>query len=220
MKNIAIILSGGVGKRFGNDVPKQYLDINGKPCIDYVISSAKNSKLVDKIILVIDEQYIKLSKEINDDIEIIKNGETRYYSLKNAFDFIKIKYPECENIIILQAVSPLFTSNLIDLYLQKLEDNDCVITCRKLTGEIGNVDDYDMVFDRDKYFLMESPEAFKFNKLYDNFNPEFNSSELAYQLPKNSKKYLYFDFPQNIKITFPYELELCKIILKNQEKDS
>ena len=58
MKNIAIILSGGVGKRFGREIPKQYLEIDDKPCIDYVIEAAMNSKNIDKIVVVMDKKYI------------------------------------------------------------------------------------------------------------------------------------------------------------------
>ena len=39
MKNIVFLMAGGVGSRFGADRPKQYLDLNGKPVIDYVIDA-------------------------------------------------------------------------------------------------------------------------------------------------------------------------------------
>ena len=216
MKNIAIILSGGVGKRFGASIPKQYSIINNQACIDYVIKAAKSAKSIDNIIIAMDERYKEYSKELEDDrIEIVPKGETRYESLNNAFERIVEKHKECKNIIILQAVSPLIYPELIDKYIELLNENDCVITARKLTGEIWTVTDVDKIFDRDKYYLMESPEAFRFKKIYDSFKIDFYSSELAYQLPKGCKKYLFFDFPENIKITHKYELKICEMLLKN-----
>lgn len=202
MKNIAIVLSGGVGKRFGGKIPKQYFLIDKKPCIDYVISEAKKAKTIDEIVVVMDKKYKIFSKELQGEkISIVPNGNTRYYSLKNAFDEINKKY-ECKNIIIVQAVSPLITSELIDTYIQLLKDNDCVITARKLTGELGATNDIYKVFDRDQYFLMESPEAFNFKKIYEVFDPEFRSSELAYQLPNGSKNIFILIFLKISKLLF------------------
>ena len=89
MKNIAIILSGGVGKRFGREIPKQYLEIDDKPCIDYVIEAVMNSKNIDKIVIAMDKKYIKLSNILNDSdsnaIDIVPNGKDRYDSIENNF---------------------------------------------------------------------------------------------------------------------------------------
>ena len=54
VKNITIIMSGGVGNRFGADRPKQYTMLNGRCVIDYVIDAAKASKLTDKVVVVMD----------------------------------------------------------------------------------------------------------------------------------------------------------------------
>ena len=66
--NIALILSGGVGKRFAANLPKQYNLINGKPVIDYVIEACIKSKLTDKTIVVCDPSCKQFSK-------YLENGE-------------------------------------------------------------------------------------------------------------------------------------------------
>ena len=52
--NVVMIMAGGVGNRFGSNIPKQYIRLNGKPIIDYVIENVKKSKSTDKILIVID----------------------------------------------------------------------------------------------------------------------------------------------------------------------
>lgn len=42
--NVAMIMSGGVGKRFGTMLPKQYNLIHGRPVIDYVIDACRSAK--------------------------------------------------------------------------------------------------------------------------------------------------------------------------------
>ena len=74
MKNIAIILSGGVGKRMNLDIPKQYMEIEGKPLLYYTIKAFQES-FIDHIILVCGK----------DDIENCKSE----YITKYGFNKIK-----------------------------------------------------------------------------------------------------------------------------------
>ena len=206
--NIAMIMSGGVGKRFGTLLPKQYNLIHGRPVIDYVIDACRGAKTVDKIVVVCDPQCVRFSPELSKgDIAIAPNGSERCYSLQNGLEFIRKNY-NCDNICILDAVAPFVYPELIDEYFARLADYDCVITSQKITGELGNYD-YD-ILDRNQYYISQSPEAFRFSLLMRYFNPEFPSSELANQLPVNTKRYLNFDFKNNLKITYDFELQYAE----------
>ena len=61
--NVAILLSGGVGKRTGFKIPKQYLDLCGKPVIEYVIEALLKAKTIDEIVVVMDSDYLDYIKE-------------------------------------------------------------------------------------------------------------------------------------------------------------
>ncbi len=209
--NIALILSGGVGKRFAANLPKQYNLINGKPVIDYVIEACIKSKLTDKVIVVCDPSCKQFSKHLeNGEIETVINGKERYDSLNNGVKYIKEHY-NCKNICILDAAAPLVYPDLIDDYFSKLNEYDCVITCKKITGELGNYDND--IFVRDDYYLMQSPEAFHFELIVKHFRPDFYSSELVYQMPKETTRYLNFDFNHHIKITYDTDLVCAEALL-------
>lgn len=45
---VVLILGGGIGKRFGTVLPKQYNLIDGKPVIDYVIEAALQARQTDR----------------------------------------------------------------------------------------------------------------------------------------------------------------------------
>ena len=212
-KNIIIIMSGGVGNRFGANIPKQYCILNGRPVIDYVIDAAKGSKTADKTVVVMDPSCMELSKELkNSGFDFALNGKERPDSLKSAFDHITKNYPECEGVIILDAVAPFVTSELIDDYLTKLNDYDAVITCQKITGALGNYD-FDPL-DREKYYMTQSPEAFRFKTLLPHFKTDFPSQELAWQLPRETKKYLNFDFKDNLKLTYDFQLRYAEYLME------
>lgn len=212
--NVVMIMAGGVGNRFGANIPKQYIELNGKPIIDYVIENVRKAKSVDKILIVIDKNcmnYSNILKNTPNEFDFAPNGSDRYGSLKNGFDFIKENY-KCDRVLIADAVAPFIYPELIDNYFSKLDDYDAVITSQKITGALGNYS-YDPL-DREDYYMTQSPEAFDFNLIYKHFNPNFESQELAWQLPKETKKYLNFNFKNNLKITYDFELEYASYLMK------
>ena len=214
--NVVMIMAGGVGNRFGANIPKQYIKLNDKPIIDYVLESVQKSKLVDKILVVIDKKCIKYSNVLqNGKFDFANNGKERYESIKNGFTFIKENY-KCKNVLIADAVAPFIYPELIDDYFLKLDDYDAVITSQKITGALGNYS-YDAL-DREKYYITQSPEAFKFDLIHKYFNVNFKSQELSCQLPKDTKKYLNFNFKNNLKITYDFELEYAAYLMKYLEQ--
>lgn len=211
--NVALILSGGVGRRFSSSMPKQYHKINGKAVIDYVIEACLGASSVDKILVVCDKDYTEFSKYLSSGrVDITNNGKERYDSLNNGIEYIKKNY-NCTKLCIFDAVAPLVYPELIDNYFNWLDENDCVITCQKITGELGNYN-YD-IMKRDDYYITQSPESFRFDLLVKHFDPSFYSTELANQLPKNTKRYLNFDFKQNFKITYDFDLKYVGEMIKS-----
>ncbi len=216
--NISIIMAGGVGNRFGAGIPKQYCKLKGRPVIDYVIDAVNDSKLTDAVVVVADPDFVYMSPMLaSSGFTFANNGKERLDSLKSAFDKICEVYPDCERIIIMDAVAPFVTGKLIDDYLRKLDDNDAVITCQKITGALGNYD-FDPL-DREKYYMTQSPEAFRFRTLLPYFTTTFPSQELAWQMPRETKKYLNFDFKENLKLTYDFQLREAELMLDERKKN-
>lgn len=213
MKNIVLIMAGGVGKRFGASLPKQYMILNGKPVIDYVIDAVNKSSLTDEVIIFADSEHIKNSELFKEckTYHLIEPGKDRYESLKKGFDFIDENF-ECEKILIVDAAAPFLYSELIDDYFTKLDDYDAVITAQKITGALGNYN-WDPL-DREKYYMTQSPEGFKYKLISKYINPEAETQELAWHLPKECTKYLNFNFKNNLKLTYNFELEYASCLKK------
>lgn len=214
--NIAIILSGGVGKRFGGNIPKQYNDLCGKPVIQYVIDAACKSKKIDKYVLVIDKQYLNHVILPNDkDFHIVENGTERVNSVINAISYINEKYNECEKVIILQAVSPFVTEKIIDDYIDLLDNYDVVTTASECTGELFLKESY-LPIERKDYYFCQSPEAFHFKDLKDNIDVNSKYTELIYHYKKTPRICFYTDFKKNIKLTIPADMEYAKFLIMQE----
>ena len=63
VKNAAIVLAGGSGKRMRSDVKKQYLLIGGKPVLYYSLETFQKSSRIDEIILVCSHEDIEWCRE-------------------------------------------------------------------------------------------------------------------------------------------------------------
>lgn len=207
--NVALILSGGVGKRLGGSIPKQYLTIKGKMIIEYVIQAVKASNRIDKTVVVAHEPYASMLKN-KFDIEVCLGGEERNITLKNGLDFINGKY-NCDKIMIFDAVRPMITPELVNNYMDKLESYDIVLTAQKITDSLGSYDIHEVR--RERYYLLQSPEAYRFKNLYKYFDSKSTFTEVAQQLPESMKTYLNFDFSDNIKITYKHDLFIAEQLL-------
>lgn len=215
MKNVIMVMAGGVGNRFNASIPKQYVILNGRMVIEYVLDEVIKSNKKDKVVIVMDGQYRNLLENYEKySFLYAKNGNDRYTSVKNGFDVIK-ENGGCENVVIVDAVAPFITSEIIDDYFLKLDDYDAVITSQKITGAFTNMN-FD-ILNREDYVITQSPEGFKFDLIYKSFNPKLNTQELACHLPKNSKKFLNYGFKNNLKLTYNFDLEYASFMLKQRE---
>ena len=59
MKNYVILLAGGVGKRMQSEIPKQFLEVEGKPIIVYTIENFQRNEQVEKIVVVCVKEWIE-----------------------------------------------------------------------------------------------------------------------------------------------------------------
>lgn len=215
--NVFLLLSGGVGNRFGANIPKQYVLLNNKPIIEYVLKSALNAQMVDKVVVVMDPSFSDITPLLHDDkVSMTLNGKDRYTSLKNGLEFIKNNI-DCENVMVADAVAPFITPELIDDYFKKLEEYDMVITGQKITG---NLQDYKGTrYDREEFFMGQAPESYKFDMLYNNVDYSTKYQAIPSLMPVEAKRYVNFDFKDNLKLTYPHELEYAEFILKKREEE-
>lgn len=217
--NIVAILANGVGARFGSNVPKQFHKVNGKMVIEYVIESILKSKDIDKLVIATNVEansvYLADICEANG-IDLIEGGSTRNRTLKNVINYIDSKY-DCKKLIVCDAVRPMITGELMDKYFELLEGKAAVVTAQKITDSLGCYK-FQKV-DREDYYLMQSPEGFDFPFLRDSFDSESTLTEVTQQLPENSDIELYFDFNNNVKLTYPADLKYLEALIKDREND-
>ena len=58
LRNVAVVLAGGMGTRVGREVPKQLIQIAGKPIIEHTIAAMQRSPLIDEIVVIMAAGYL------------------------------------------------------------------------------------------------------------------------------------------------------------------
>ncbi len=209
--NAALILSGGVGARFGANVPKQYVRIRRRMVIEYVIRAAQSAASIDVVMVAgaACPQLTALQKKYG--FVTAPGGAARNETLLNGLT--ALRGMGCERVVILDAVRPLVTGELLDEYIRILQAGaDAVSTVQPITDSLGCLDCHEV--DRTRYYLMQSPEGYDLPLLLQHFDPGSPLTEVAHQLPETSRIHLYRDFPENPKLTYPWEKESIAQALK------
>ncbi len=60
----AIILAGGVGERFGTEVPKQFVKLSGKPIIGHTLDTFEGNRSIDHVVVVVNRRYLDQARSL------------------------------------------------------------------------------------------------------------------------------------------------------------
>lgn len=215
IRNVVLIMSAGRGTRFGADKPKQYCNMMGRPIIEYALDACRLSSATDEIVIVASPEYTNIVQK-KYGFPTTVGGNTRTESLANGLAYISEHYA-CEKVIIANAVCPLMTESQIDQYFMLLDQYDYILTTWKVVSTLHRYDGRRV--DRDEYFHVMEPEAYRFPILYSNYKGDFPVPYIFHQMPERSKAYFCFDYPYTMKVTYARDIDIAErlyneIILK------
>ena len=203
MNNYFVILAAGKGKRFNKNTAKQFYNYKNKELIEHSIEKSLNSKLFKKVIVVVNDiEKIKNKKYVKS-INFIKGGKERSNSSLLALKYTKNYLPK--NVLIHDAARPNFSLKLLKKLIVNLKKNNAVVPIIKPNDSIKyNVKGNIFNLEREKIYLTQTPQAFRFNSLYKvAITNKDNVSDEATLFIKNNHKIKFINGEnQNNKITF------------------
>ena len=199
--------------RFGADIPKQYLLLNGRPVISYVIEACRKCREADAVLVVADPMYHEELQSLYG-VDVAENGPELNITKRNGIDYIQ-KHSSCEKLVVAEAVRPALTPEILENTFKLLDDYDAVACARRITDSLGHYGEW--VVDRSEYYTLNPPEGFRFQLLYQYFDPRSVCTETIQQLPDNTRIYLNFDVPYLDKITYREDLEKAEALMRWRE---
>jgi len=216
----AIIVAGGSGSRMNSDIPKQFLELNGKPVLMHTIQAFYQSQHQPKIILVLaasdSERWQELKKQYHFNIphETVTGGTERFHSVKNGLTLIEEKDAV---VAIHDAVRPLVSQKTITACFQTAVEKGNAIAAvpskdsvRKLTNGKSEA------LKRNEVYLVQTPQVFQLEQLNTAYQQSFDSffTDDASVVEKAGYNiHLEKGDEFNFKITFKEDLKLAETIL-------
>lgn len=174
---VAIILAGGKSGINRQNVPSQFMTIQGKPVIVYSLEIYQSHPSVDSIYVVCLKGWENIVQSFANQYGITKlkgfipAGRSGVMSLKNAIDYL-VPFCKDEDLIIVQeATRPRVSTDTISHLLQICTDKDSATIGHQMTDyvqfDISNGES--RYLDRNSIIAMQSPEAHKFHLLQNVF---------------------------------------------------
>ncbi len=148
VKNVAVLLAGGVGARIGLDIPKQLLKVAGKTILEHSLIALHEHPLVDEVVIMMAPGHLDAVREIvragnyTKVNAILEGGVTRNETTLKALSGIP---PEPCNILFHDAVRPLVTQRIITECFEALQKHGAVDVAIPSADTIVEVDHDDVI---------------------------------------------------------------------------
>ncbi|WP_430901774.1 MULTISPECIES: 2-C-methyl-D-erythritol 4-phosphate cytidylyltransferase [unclassified Paraflavitalea] len=225
MKKYAVIVAGGSGLRMGTAVPKQFLDLQGKPVLWHTLTSFLDAFPDLEIILVLPQAHVETGLDIIHStydpqrIWITTGGETRFHSVKNGLDHIH----HHSVVFVHDGVRCLVTPELIrKCYEAALEKGNATPAIAAVdTIRIETVSGNEMV-DRNKVRIIQTPQTFYSDIIKAAFEQDYDSDftdEASVVERLGVKIHLVEGESTNLKITRPLDILIAEKILEEREME-
>ncbi|MEY8764510.1 MULTISPECIES: 2-C-methyl-D-erythritol 4-phosphate cytidylyltransferase [Clostridium] len=225
--NCAVIVAAGRGKRMKKGINKQFIDIKGKPMLYYSINSFNKSPLIDSIVIVCEKNEIEYCREnvikkydLNKVTKIVEGGKERQNSVFNGLKVLK----NCEIVLIHDGARPFVTENIIQdgiRYAGVYGACACGMKPKDTIKSRGENGFSQGTLSREKLFLVQTPQCFKYSLIYDCHRRAVNdgiqaTDDTIVAEHYGNRVYLYEGSYDNIKITTPEDLSIAEVIFENR----
>lgn len=227
--NYAIILLAGEGKRFGENIPKQFVKINGKPLCYYPIRAFQDNILIDQILLVIQKDYyptiakIVVDNNFNKVKYVILGGQTRKQSVHNAITYLSSVAKNDDIVLIHDGDRPLVDDEIIANNIDAAKENGACTTAIASTDTIILSNEGKMINDipsRKYCYQVQTPQSFKFSIIKDAHNKSIGNENVTDDaqlvLKINHPVYLVEGKTSLLKVTTKDDLAVIKAFISEE----
>ena len=179
MKVYGIVLAGGSGKRVGAEIPKQYIEINGKPLLYYTLKAFEDSS-VEGISIVADEAHLQfVVSEIVDKyglkkvIRVCQGGAERFDSVHHGLDDLSTVAEADDVVLIHDGARPFIKPEEIERMIKAAAEYGAAIAAMPVKDTIKVSDEDGFVAAttvRANTWQIQTPQAFRFGLIKDAYD--------------------------------------------------
>lgn len=229
MRNIAVILAGGTGRRTGLPLPKQFLSLGGNTVIEHVVETFDTHPAIDEVALVTHPDWRDRMQEIvaknswSKVAKVVDGGTERYLSSLNAIQAFR-DYPDDTNLLLHDAARPWVSVEVIDRVVEALQRHEAVGVAVPSTDTVWEVHpDFDAteverfvarIPERRLMWRAQTPQAFRLPLIRDAYqralqDPQFQATDdcgVVRKYMPGTKITVVEGSEQNKKITYAEDI--------------
>ena len=221
MNYFVIIVAAGRGSRMNTPVPKQFLNLNGKPVLLHSIQAFYNFNPAIDIILVLPtdqfDQWEKIKNEFHPegDIQVVAGGATRFESVNNGLALI----PDKENnfVAVHDAVRPLVSKKTITTAFKAAERYGSGVPALPLNDSIRMIESATSIaVDRSKFCLIQTPQCFSVSLLKRAYRQEYKytfTDDASVVEATGEIIHLVDGNTENLKLTTPIDMAIAEALI-------
>jgi 2-C-methyl-D-erythritol 4-phosphate cytidylyltransferase len=225
VKKIAILVAGGSGLRMGTEIPKQFLEISGKPILMHTILAFYNYDHEMDIILVLPESHQKFWGELCSRFSftlkhhIASGGETRFHSVLNGLKLIK----DSGIVFIHDGVRPFVNKETLDKCFETAMKFGNAIPVLPVADSLRKKEAGKTIsVDRSLYYSVQTPQTFQTKQIMDAFRQKYDADftdDAAVAEKAGFQIFMVEGHRENIKITNTTDLIIAEAILKTNNPE-
>lgn len=221
MCKYAIIVAGGKGERMGENIPKQFLELNGKPILMHTIEQFYSTYPEAQIILALPENQLDFWEELCYKNEftkiphqIVAGGKTRFHSVQNVLALVNK-----EGIVAIHdGVRPLVSKTTIVNCFNAAQQHGNAIPVVDVVDSLRYINKTEnKAVKRSCYKIVQTPQCFQtalIKKAYQqDFIDDFTDDASVVEAT-GEKIHLVSGNKENIKITSPEDLVVAEALMK------
>jgi len=210
-----IITAGGIGKRLGSEIPKQFLLLDDKAILQYTIEAFYQFDPNSQLIITLPDQWIEYWKnyciqhKFKIAHEIVVGGEERFHSIREALTLAKGTY-----IAVHDGVRPLIDPETIKRTLDAAKHSQAAIPVVKVKESLRQYTlNGSQAVKRSEFVMVQTPQIFEANLLKRAYELPFHeriTDDASLVESLGIEITLVDGNEKNIKITSPEDLVLAE----------
>ncbi len=219
-KVTAIIPAAGKGVRFNSDIPKQFIEIAGKPILIWTLEALKKCGFIDKYLLILPrDNFNNWCKSLESfvhygDIKFIKGGSERWESVWRGLCALP---DDTRWVVIHDGARPLVTPELVQRVFNKALETEAAICGMPSSDTVKNVkeDRVCTTLNRENTWLVQTPQIFSRTLITEAYKKAiearwYGTDDASFVERSGYTVYVVPGDRNNIKITTQEDMEWLK----------
>jgi 2-C-methyl-D-erythritol 4-phosphate cytidylyltransferase len=226
----ASILAGGIGRRIAASLPKQFLEIQGKPILAHTLEAVLESSLFGEVVVAIHPEWKDRVAELLERqgwatrVTVVEGGETRQASSYAVLEFLRRRLADSDLVLIHDAARCLVDPALLARCVDTCKSAGAVTAAVPLVDTIARTDQGRIVElpSRENLRCIQTPQVFRFDWILDAHRRALAqgvtsaTDDARLVIATGREVHTVAGSPENLKVSNPLDLSLAEILLRGR----